>query len=399
MKHHTKIMQGCSGAGVQRSDESLSPLPLSSSAPLRLMIPLVLFIAAIVPFAYGDWTSFRGNAQLTGVATTELPKQLEPLWTLETGGIESTPAIAAGTVYIGSLDKILYAVDLQTGNLKWKYEATDEIKSSPSFYQNSVFFGDELGTFHAIDAATGKKKWEFKADAGIISSANFAGDRVVFGSYDNNLYCLSIKDGSLLWKLETAGYVHATPAIQDENVIVTGCDGKLHIVRLSDGKQVNSIDLGAYVAASPAILAGHVYVGTFGNEVVAVDLSKSNIAWHFEDPTKKFPFYASAAVTSNVVVVAGRDKVLRALSPDTGKIVWEFPTKARIDASPVIAGENVFFGNLAGELFALDMKAGKQVWKYDMGSAVLGSPAVDDHKLVIGSRDGIVYCFGEKQKS
>jgi outer membrane protein assembly factor BamB len=100
-----------------------------------------------------------------------------------------------------------------------------------------------------------------------------------------------------------------------------------------------------------------------------------------------------------VVVVAGRDKVLRALNPDTGKIVWEFPTKARIDASPVIAGENVFFGNLAGELFALDMNSGKQVWKYDMGSAVLGSPAVDDHKLVIGSKDGIVYCFGEKQKS
>ena len=119
---------------------------------------------------------------------------------------------------------------------------------------------------------------------------------MVFGSYDNNLYCLSLKDGSLLWKLETAGYVHATPAIQDENVIVTGCDGKLHIVRLSDGKQVNSIDLGAYVAASPAISAGHVYVGTFGNEVVAVDLSKSKISWHYEDPTKKFPFYASAAV-------------------------------------------------------------------------------------------------------
>ncbi|MCI0442097.1 PQQ-binding-like beta-propeller repeat protein, partial [bacterium] len=90
-------------------------------------------MAPMVPFAYGDWISFRGNAQLTGVATTELPKQLVPLWTLETGGIESTPAIAAGTVYIGSLDKILYAVDLQTGNLKWKYEATDEIKSSPSF--------------------------------------------------------------------------------------------------------------------------------------------------------------------------------------------------------------------------------------------------------------------------
>jgi glucose dehydrogenase len=201
-----------------------------------------------------------------------------------------------------------------------------------------------------------------------------------------------------LWKLETAGYVHASPAIQNENAIVTGCDGKLHIVQLSDGKQVNSIDLGAYVAASPAISNGRVYVGTFGNEVIAVDLPKSKIAWHFEDATKKFPFYASAAVTNNLVVVGGRDKVLRGLNPESGKILWEFPTKARIDSSPVIAGENIFFANLAGELFALDMN-GKQVWKFDLGSAALGSPAVDDHKLVIGSKDGIVYCFGEKQKS
>src|SRR5262245_20218355 len=97
-----------------------------------------LLILLLAGLAQADWTSFRGNAQLTGVATTELPKNLEPIWTLETGGIESTPAIAAGTVYIGSLDKILYAIDLQTGNLKWKYEATDEIKSSPSFYQDTV---------------------------------------------------------------------------------------------------------------------------------------------------------------------------------------------------------------------------------------------------------------------
>ncbi len=385
------MRKGSRGAGEQGAHKMPSPL--------RLISQIIPFIIAIASIAHADWTLFRGNPQLTGVATTELPNQLEPLWTLETGGIESTPAIAAGTVYISSLDKTLYAVDLQNGNLKWKYEANDEIKSSPSVYENTVFFGDELGTFHALDAATGKKKWEFRADAGIISSANFAGDRVLFGSYDNHLYCLLLKDGSLLWKLETAGYVHATPAIQENNVIVTGCDGRLRVVRLNDGKEVGAVDLGAYVAASPALLKGRVFVGTFGNEILAIDLAKAKIAWHYEDSTKKFPYYASAAVTSRLVVVGGRDKVLRALDPESGKILWQFPTKARIDASPVIAGQNILFGNLAGELFALELNAGKQVWKYDMGSAVLGSPAVADRKLVIGSKDGIVYCFGEKQKS
>ncbi|HSE43457.1 MAG TPA: PQQ-binding-like beta-propeller repeat protein [Acidobacteriota bacterium] len=364
---------------------------------MKPLISLLILLAA--GSAHADWTLFRGNPQLTGVATTELPTKMVPLWTVETGGIESTPAIAAGTVYIASLDKFLYAIELQSGKLKWKYEANDEIKSSPSVYENTVYFGDELGVFHAIDAASGKKKWEFRADAGIISSANFSGDRVVFGSYDNNLYCLSLKDGSLLWKLETAGYVHATPAIEGENVVVTGCDGKLRIVRLSDGKEVSAVDLGAYVAASPALSNGHVYVGTFGNQILSVDLAAKKIAWQFEDTSKKFPFYASAAVTKNLVAVGGRDKVMRGLDPQSGKIIWEFSTKARIDASPVIAGQNLLFGNLAGELFTLDTTEGKQVWKYDIGSAVLGSPAVSERKVVIGSKDGVVYCFGEKSQS
>jgi outer membrane protein assembly factor BamB len=279
---------------------------------MKLLISLLILLAA--RSVHADWTLFRGNPQLTGVATTELPKQMEPLWTVETGGIESTAAIAAGTVYVASLeDKFLYAIELQSGKLKWKYEASDEIKSSPSVHQDTVYFGDELGVFHAIEASTGKKKWDFRADAGIISSANFAGDRVVFGSYDNHLYCLSLKDGSLLWKLETAGYVHATPAIQGDNVIVTGCDGKLRVVRLSDGKEVGMIDMGAYVAASPALANGRVFVGTFGNQVLAVDLAAKKIAWQFEDASKKFPYYSSAAVTNKLVSVGGRDKVMRAL--------------------------------------------------------------------------------------
>ena len=55
-----------------------------------------------------DWLSFRGNPQLTGVATGELPENLELLWTFETeDAIESTAAIATGTVYVGSLDGYL----------------------------------------------------------------------------------------------------------------------------------------------------------------------------------------------------------------------------------------------------------------------------------------------------
>src|SRR3990172_13410373 len=105
---------------------------------------LVLLVCARAHAA--DWPIFRGNSQLTGVATESLPQRLESLWTFQAGsGIESTAAISNGIVYVGSLDGYLYAVDLQSGKLKWKYQATDEIKSSPSVYRGTVYFGDEKG--------------------------------------------------------------------------------------------------------------------------------------------------------------------------------------------------------------------------------------------------------------
>ena len=246
-----------------------------------------------------DWLSFRGNPQLTGVATAELPIDLELLWIFETeDGIESTAAIAAGTVYVGTLDGYLYAINLETGGLKWKYQVSGEIKSSPTVFRNVVHFGDGMGVFHAVDAQTGESKWTFETEAEIISSANVAQDRLLFGSYDQFLYCLSAKDGSLVWKFETEGYVHGTPAIVNGAVVVSGCDGYLRIINIVDGVEQQKIALGDYVAASPAILNNRAYAGTFGNQVLCAGLESSEILWWYEHPERHFPFYASAGCDS-----------------------------------------------------------------------------------------------------
>ncbi|MBI1922914.1 PQQ-binding-like beta-propeller repeat protein [Candidatus Poribacteria bacterium] len=308
-----------------------------------------------------------------------------------------------------------HAIDLETGKLKWKYQASDEIKSSPSVLKNVVYFGDEKGVFHAVDARTGQQKWMFRADAGIISSANFAGDRVLFGSYDQYLYCLSVTDGSLIWKLETEGYIHGTPAIADGTAVITGCDGYLRVVSVRNGTETGQIALGDYVGASPALLKVetppqgrdasrvYVYVGTFGNQVLCIDLKNAKILWRYEHPKWRFPFYASAAVTpplvrgkGGVVVVGGRDKIVHALNSDTGEARWTFAARSRVDSSPVIVRERVFFGTTGGEIYALNINSGEQVWQFVTGSSIVASPGVAAGKLVIGSADGVLYCFGER---
>ena len=347
------------------------------------------------------WKMFRGDPQLTGVARGELARDLAPRWTFVAGdGFESTAAIHGRTVFVASLDGILYALDLGTGEVRWKYDAGEEIKSSPSWWDGTVYFGDEAGIFHALDAETGKPRWTFETDAGIISSANFSGDRVLFGSYDNNLYCLETSDGSLAWKVETAGYVHATPAVVEFDgnpaVASTGCDGFLRLVRVSDGSEVRRVEMGGYVAASPAIRGNRAFVGTFENQVLGIDLAAGTVSWTYEDPDRHFPFYASAALAADLVVIGGRDKQVHALRAATGKLVWKHASRARFDASPVILGDRVFVATTAGEITALDLHTGKPGWTFETGSAFLASPSIAGGMLVIGDADGTLYAFGGK---
>ena len=346
-----------------------------------------------------EWLSFRGNPQLTGVATGELPENLELIWAFEAeDGVESTAAIAAGTVYVGSLDGYLYAIDLENGQLRWKYQASGEVKSSPTVFSNVVYFGDGMGVFHAVETQTGEARWTFETEAEIISSANVAQNRLLFGSYDQYLYCLSTKDGSLIWKFETEGYVHGTPAIVNGTVVISGCDSYLRLVNIADGGEQQKVGLGDYVAASPTILNNRAYAGTYGNQVLCIGLDRSaEILWQHEHPDRQFPFYASAAVTADIVVIGGRDKMVHALKPETGQPLWTYFAKSRVDSSPVIVGARVFFGTMGGALVALNLNSGEKVWEFVIGASIIASPSVVAGKLVIGADDGRIYCFGEKR--
>ena len=101
---------------------------------------------------------------MTGVATGPLPATLKLLWTYEAGdGIQSSAAIADGTVYVGVESADLLAIDLATGKLRWKYHAADGIdESSPLVHDGVVYVGDIAGTLHAVRAADGKARLDFQ---------------------------------------------------------------------------------------------------------------------------------------------------------------------------------------------------------------------------------------------
>ncbi len=368
-----------------------------------LVLPAVLAILLILSTSTikaqdtpaDNWAQFRGNPRLTGVSDSKVPAELKLLWTYEAGdSIESSAAIVGGTVFMGSQKGELVSLNLENGQVYWKYQTGSPIgESSPTYNNGTVYIGDLGGVLHAINASDGKGLWTFKTGSEIKSSPVVVGDRVLIGSYDENLYCVSTRNGSVIWKFKTNGPVHSTPGIFSGMALFAGCDEMFRAIRIADGKEMFSVSSDAYTGASPAIRGNSAFYGTFNNEVLMVSLTAHRVGWRYEHPQRKFPYYSSVAVTTTSLVVGGRDKLVHGISL-TGKGIWNFATRARVESSPAIADGRVFVGSNDGRFYVLNLSNGAKVWEFNAGAPLSASPAIAKGRIVIGSQDGRLYCFG-----
>ncbi|HJT76104.1 MAG TPA: PQQ-binding-like beta-propeller repeat protein [Gemmataceae bacterium] len=354
---------------------------------------ILLAGATVAAGPSGDWPLFRGNALQTGVATTELPAQLKVRWKLHVqDSVEATAAIANGVAYVPAMDEHLYSLDLNSGKEKWNYKAAP-FKAAASVFNGGVYVGDTDGTFHCLNAADGKPRWTYKTGGEISSGANFIAGKVLFGSADETLYCLST-DGKEQWQFKiSGGPVLGSPAVVGDRTFASGCDSMLHVIETAKGTELSSTDLGGQVGATIAVRGDHIYVGTMTNQMLAVDWRKGQVSWKFEAANNPQPFYASAAVTDKLVIAASRDRRVYALDRQTGKEAWNYPTRGRIDGSPVVVGGRVYVGSGDGKLYVLDLAKGTELQKIDLGGPITASPAVGERCLVIGTTRGDVYCL------
>jgi outer membrane protein assembly factor BamB len=83
-------------------------------------------------------------------------------WKYATGwGIDVTPAVKNGIVFVGSQDNNFYAFDAKKGEIKWSFNCLAGIHSSPIAYGEYVFFGSDDGRFYSLNQTTGDLIWEF----------------------------------------------------------------------------------------------------------------------------------------------------------------------------------------------------------------------------------------------
>jgi outer membrane protein assembly factor BamB len=366
-----------------------------SAAPVQIAVRTDITPAIATPT---QWPHYRGNPQLQGTAPGQIGNKPKLAWTFATKDeIISSPAVADGTVFIGSTDNSVYAIDQVTGGKRWSYPTQDMVEAPALVLDGRVYIGSSDGILYALNAKTGELAWKFQTQDKILGGANWftskTGEkRIVIGSYDARVYCLD-DTGKKVWEYETDNYVNGTPAIHNGKMVFGGCDAGLHLVNVETGERVSKIDLGqgCQVAGSVALFANKAYLGHYGNEFLRVNLDSGDIDWRYT--SKRDGFVSSPAVNTKYVVFGGRDKNLHCVTRKDGTPQWKFKTRRKVDASPVITGDKVVFGSGDGRLYLLSLKDGKELWNYDVGKAIYSSPAVVDGMIIVGTGDHRVYAF------
>jgi polyvinyl alcohol dehydrogenase (cytochrome) len=386
-------------------------------------------------------TNTRDIPSATGGIDKDNLHKLHLKWAVGFSGairIRSQPAVAGGSIFVGTQDGLLYALDLESGCARWQFQAPSEIrtpivvstwKAGDRSAHPLVYFGDET-SIHALDAISGKEVWQRRPDDHpkallsaapvlyqdrlyvTVSSVEEMGSSLKYEccTFRGSVIAYGARNGKELWRTYTVD----VPKAQGPNGAGT----------------MRYAPAGAAVWNSPAIdeKRQQLYLGTGDNyaqptsntsdSIIALNLSSGAIKWVFqatrgdawntgcdwghrelcpqpEGPDFDFaaaPVLASASDGRDFVIAGQKSGFVYAIDPDTGKLVWKNKvgrggTTGGIEFGLAAQKDIVFVGvvdfndghqrpePLRPGLYALDLRTGKNLWQMpDTGETCRGRP-------------------------
>ena len=316
------------------------------------------------------------TAEQTGLTRDQM-KDLEVAWVAafpQTPTMRSQPVIVGDTLFIAATDAgRLYALDTNSGCVKWHYVSDMTLRSSLSFAemengQGAIIMGDAAGFVHAVDAKTGRKLW--------VSNARL-------NEYNRITGAPVVHEGKVITPVSA---IEVNYAGQDDYECCKG-QGAVIAFDLKTGKKLwtgTTMDTaqptrlgrtgtqqwgpsGAIIWSTPVIDAKRnvAYAGTGENvSWPATDTSDAIIAYDLDTGAKKWVFQATKADIWNYACGrrgANCDWPGEYHSPDHDFGATSMLIKRADGSELVIAGQK------SGVVWALDTDNGQLIWSNKVG--------------------------------
>ncbi len=170
------------------------------------------------------------------------------------------------------------------------------------------------------------------------------------------------------WAYDDGALLEFPPVIYQSTLYLLDDNGWAKAINTRNGHVLWQHQVGTLAAASPAVDAKR--------QLLLLPLLSTN-----------------PNATQSQVPGAGR---FVALSLNRGRVVWSYTVPAGSESSPIVQGQNVYFGDQNGTMYALRLTDGHLEWTYHASGAIKGGPALVNGVLYFGDYGGRVYAVNAR---
>ena len=251
---------------------------------------------------------------------------IAPTWK-HFGGVPigSTPTIDGETLFVATVDDLVFAINKNTGDTRWRYQhppdATRQSEltlfgaPSPVTQGDDVFFGFSDGSIAALNAVSGQVNWERQVGQGrypdLIATPVVTDNDIYLGAFSEPFLALDRESQSPRWSLDLG--TAAAVAVSGEHLFLGGSDGRLRSVNRKTGE----------------------------------------VNWTWDSSTSGA--LTAPQLTPVGVVVASSDGGLYIVNAKTGTLNWSYKPDhhlAGISATPTVSGDRLIAVTNGGNLLS-----------------------------------------------
>lgn len=354
-----------------------------------------------------NWPMFQLNLARNPSLLGRKPPPTPPLylqWKYHTDNqIISSPAVVNGTVYFASWDEHIYAIDLKTGELKWKKWIGEEegiiweISASPVISEGILYIANYDSILYAIDINTQQIKWKYeKGKSRFITTPCIKGDVLYVGNRSRFFWALDKRTGQLLWEVRI-DKIFSSPAIAGEYIFFGTRSGQVYALKLKNGEIIWEYKTGDVIISSPAVDLEQkcLYIGSSDHKMYCLEIESGECRWQYKTGAE---ILSTPTFDEKAVYFGSEDTYFYSLDKKTGQLRWRYKTEGGIFSSPCFTPSVIYFGSYDKNIYALLKEDGKLLWQFQTKGPILSSPVWVENQLLVGSGDGFLYAFGPERK-
>jgi outer membrane protein assembly factor BamB len=252
-----------------------------------------------------------------------------------------------------STDGYVYAFVRLSGEVRWK-TAVGGLETDILQFEDSVIGGTSGGNLVALDLATGQSRWRFQTETAPHSEFStltpaLVGDVLYFGGPDGSVYALNARSGKDLWRSELGGRILTPVRAVDQYVFVGIVEGKIFRLNRSTGATEKELVTEAFPHHGLVPAEGSLLVLLGESKLSSLDLNLENVRWQRE--ADEWSTYNPLLMNDAAIVGTGDGEVL-AVKISDGSTVWSHPVEG-MPRGLGVGRPVVYIGALNGSVYAL----------------------------------------------